>query len=334
MTSSIMTRTRKGPTPLGQASAGPPEVRNPWRIALAGAFVASLAFGASLAAADDAPYDEPLPKSETPATVPPQPGETREVEQPRKKGATTREGTDVRKEADGAWVRFISPEIRFEQARFADDARIMLREADGEGWRVHRGRDLDAILSVNPALATRPEIVAMRRQVRAMSTEVPVRADKQPASAFAGMIRTFVDSPGLLLERRGADEVVLYVDDPEGGERAFVAKDLDALVKASPDLEKSEGFPTLRARVRELDAKKALVLKPDALAIVDVHHSGDKVLVTAHRWRDGRWTSDTFRGNSLEEITARETELRGVLDLPDASASRAAASSEDAKAGA
>jgi hypothetical protein len=217
---------------------------------------------------------------------------------------------------DGAWVRFESPTLRFEQSLFAEEARVFLRGPDEVSWRVHRGRDLEAILSVNPDLATRREIVDLQKRLRSSSESIAVGADAA-AARVPSTIRTFVEAPGLLLERRHG-EALLFVDDASG-ERAFVGKDLDELARAHPDLETMTGFPTLRARVREIQERKPLKLRSDVAAMVDVRHSDQQVVVTVFTPEDGRWTSRTFRGNTLDEITAREVDLRKVLDLPPTS---------------
>ncbi len=304
---------------------------------------AGLAFG-SLALAGHSLADDTVP--------PPAPGVERSDQQPEQpsappaageKSAENRaaedrairddaaaSGTAARNEerrSDGAWIRFSRPDLRFEQSRFADEATLLVRDREGgDVWVAHRGPDLDSILRANAALASRTEIAALKREVSGASERVAVKAEKS-APGFVSEVRTFVEAPGLLLERRGPDETWLFVDDEGGTERVFIGHDLDAIAKAHPDLEQRTGFPALRAKVREVDLTKPAI-KSGATAIVDVRHSDQQVVVTAHTLADGRWTAKTFRGKTLADIAAHEMELQRILVLPAMTPPTAAGMSE------
>jgi hypothetical protein len=202
------------------------------------------------------------------------------------------------------WLRMTSGDAVFEAPRYGGQARLFVHGSDG--WRVHRGADLDGILALQPLLREHPDVASLETALAETKTALDASATPLPAW------RAYVRAPGLSLEQSSLDtNVRLYV--MEGTtERVHVGTDLAAIAAARPELRELPGYEALDARA---GAPRAFGRSPapGASGELEVWFEPEEVVVRAWRFAEGVWRSSTFRGPSLRQIMEQGGDARDAL---------------------
>jgi hypothetical protein len=204
--------------------------------------------------------------------------------------------------SNAATVTWAGQSLRFEQARFNGEARLYARSKDSNTWQVYRGADLDTILRANAALASHPEVAALKTSV-----------------AGPAVVRVVVQGANVGFEQEVGGEARLFARGPRG-ETMWSGTDLAAIAQAHPEVTQLPEWSAFEPRVRAADpAASSLRLRDGVGGVTVITYAPREVVLTTHSWRDRGWQARSYRGTDLQQILRVNPDLSRTMDLGDIS---------------
>lgn len=200
---------------------------------------------------------------------------------------------------DLPWMRVGTDGAVYEAPRYGGDARLFVREKSDrdDRWRVYRGADFQGIVKSSPELGANASIELLGTRIGGKAGLQ--RAGTKPPRAG---LQTYVRAPGMTYEKSSFDaKARLYVREGER-EYVYVGNDIDAIVRHNPALTKNKAYDALRADIEALQRDWRTQPTQPVSTHLEVWKADDGYTVKTWTHAEGRWTSNTYQGTSLETI--------------------------------
>lgn len=211
---------------------------------------------------------------------------------------------DAQVTVEGPYRVVSANEVRFELPFIGSESRLYVKDADETV--VYTGSDLDKIITANPTLKDRAEILAIRTKL----------GNLEPASPeSAAWHYRVVNGPVFYEDWRGSENARLFIQDG-ARTRVYTGKDLQTILSAHPQVaERSEiaGIRTQLAPISELTWHEKTPTDAAGTAALDLTIRPNETVVVVHNDGPEGPEAQTLRGENLMAICKANPDLHEMM---------------------